>query len=159
MGHRTGTSRGYGRVEWSSRIGSRLSFIDQVVHVWDWDLWECDQNNHVCDELRYRLFFVKFTLLLFSEKKSFILVKNKKEINMAPFEAARPAKSDIMISYHPSDSHLVDRMILHLTKNHFSVWNTEVGQEDADNARKRGKAVIDSKVWDLVDTSLVWGRS
>lgn len=69
---------------------------------------------------------------------------------MAPFEAARPAKSDIMISYHPSDSRLVDRMIPHLTANGFSVWHVDVGQTHADDVRKRGKAVLDSKVFLMV---------
>lgn len=69
---------------------------------------------------------------------------------MASFEAARPAKSDVMISYHPSDIRLVNRMIPHLTVNGFSVWQVDVDPNLAQDVGKRGKAVIDCKVFLMV---------
>jgi len=69
---------------------------------------------------------------------------------MAPSEGGRVGKSDVMVSHHPSDSELVDRIIPFLTAQGFSVWHVNVGQSNAKDDRKRGKAVLDTKVFLMV---------
>ena len=66
---------------------------------------------------------------------------------MAPFKAARTSKPDVMISSHPSDSRLLDRMIPHLTQKHVKVWQADVDSTQAEDVKKRAKAVLDCKVW------------
>jgi len=77
---------------------------------------------------------------------------------MAPSGGGRVVgKSDVMISYHPSDSDLVDRIILYLTERNFTVWQNNAGVNNNNNQnnarndeRKRGKAVLDTKVFLMI---------
>ena len=74
---------------------------------------------------------------------------------MAPFDSGRPGKCDVMVSFHPSDSALAERIIAHLTERYFSVWQpTPNAANSASNSlteqRKRTKALLDAKVFLIV---------